>query len=150
MRRLSKTQTKDIDAALRILKKQWMQITVKELKAELTSRGIVDTSGLLNSIRGNASTEPMVLMYKLYGQFVDMGVGRGRSATVNREAASVNRNYAIMQGKRGSRRAKRHKWYSRRMGKEQHRLTELLVNLYGQAGTDAIISAVPLRIELTF
>ena len=148
--RMAKLLEKDLKAAAVALQRDWLKITVDELKNELVGRGIFRSFNLKNSINGHTQGDNyMVLQYLLYGMFVDMNVGRGRDKSTNRETAMVNKLYALTMGKRQGRGAKRYMWYSKRMAKEQNRLAELLANLYADAGMEAVASAMPVRIELT-
>jgi hypothetical protein len=147
--RLTHEQLKNIEAAAAQVKKSWLNITVRELKKELHSRGINTTNTLNNSVVGDTHGKEMLLQYRMYGAFVDMNVGKGRSLDKNRESAMISKLYNSMNGTRGGRRAKRYMWYSKRMGKEQYRLAEIMMKLYGDAGEEAIKQAIPIRIELT-
>jgi hypothetical protein len=148
MKRLHRSQEINLTITARKIKKDWLSITLKRLKNELSQRGINDTNTLLNSVEGSMGTDVIYLQYMMYGKFVDMNVGRGRGLERNAEKVMMDRLMAQMMGKRPGRRQKKHQWYSRRMGKEQYKLGILLADMYGQAGTDAILQAMPKVIEL--
>ena len=149
MRRISKGTIRELEAAERQLKRDWTHITVDNLKDEIIGRGLMNTTALKNSITGQSGDDVQLLTYLLYGKYVDMDVRRGRTLEGRQDANLLNQLYSIStQGKRAGRRAKKHQWYSRRIRREQRRLAELMVDLYGDAGVDAVIDFIPTRLEL--
>lgn len=145
---------KTIAAAAKKLHKDWLKITVKALKAEIKARGIKNSGALEASIEGAVMSYAnggahMELEHLLYGMFVDMNVGRGRTRESNAENAMMERLYNQSMGIRGGRRAKKYMWYSRRMGKEQYKLGKLLMDLYASTCVDMAVNAMPRRIDLT-
>lgn len=87
-----------------------------------------------HEIIGNGSLPTEVrLMFKYYGKFVDMGVGRG----IKLEDVKSNR-MDFSAGVGGSaRRAK--KWYSKTFYSEVMKLGEILARKYGRLGMLSII-----------
>lgn len=130
------------------LRREWLRILVKELEEEITKRGISKTGGLWKSLSGTHGPNVSILQYLLYGAFVDMGVGRGRGMEDVRETAMINRVYNQMMGRRNGRMAKKYRWYSKRMAREQHKLAELMAELYADACADELMNALPSRIEI--
>jgi hypothetical protein len=149
MKRVSKTTAKELEIAERQLKKDWVRITVDNLRDEIIGRGLIDTMKLRNSLDGKSGDEMQVITYMMYGKYLDMNVGRGRTVDSGREDALVSNLYSLSTtGRRAGRRAKKHQWYSRRIRREQKRLAELLVDLYGDTGIEMVLEFIPTRIEL--
>lgn len=149
MRRIGKGSIRELEAAERQLKRDWTHITVDNLKDEIIGRGLMDTTALKNSITGQSGDDVQLLTYLMYGKFVDMDVRRGRNLEGRQDANLLNQLYSIStKGKRAGRRQKKHQWYSRRIRREQRRLAELMVDLYGDAGVDAVLDFIPKRLEL--
>jgi hypothetical protein len=130
------------------LRREWLRILVKELEEEVSKRNIKDTGALQKSLKGSHNSSVDVLHYLMYGAFVDMNVGKGRGLETQRENAMISKIYNQMMGRRNGRMAKSFRWYSKRMAREHKRLAELMAELYADAGVDAILAAIPDRIEI--
>lgn len=91
------------------------------------------------------------LSYAVHGLFVELGVGRGMGAGITKDNGA---DYARRRNKRGQlhrheRRAKR--WFSKQMGRETKRLSELASELWGQvmlASVEAGLPTEPVTINL--
>ncbi|MGI4833267.1 MAG: hypothetical protein ACRYFK_07380 [Janthinobacterium lividum] len=121
----------------RELAAQWLDITVERFVANIRRLRIGQTGALLASFRqeviGEAGSDQLRLRlsYALYGKFVDMGVGRGMGAGGRKGDDGYDR---VRNGRGQLRRYQRRqkKWYSTEMAHQTHRLSELLLDLYGQ------------------
>lgn len=84
-----------------------------------------------SSMIGNV-TGVSILRFKfpIYGRFIDMGVGKGTSFEERRTWRSKRLGERqVIHDRTSSRRPVR--WYSKRKGYNQHRLSEVLVKRYG-------------------
>jgi hypothetical protein len=118
------------------LAEQWLTITVERFVANIRKLRIGNTGQLLASFRkeviaaAGADQMRLRLSYALYGQFVDMGVGRGMGAGQRKGSDGYERvRNSRGRLRRHERKAKR--WYSTEMAHQTHRLSELLLDLYG-------------------
>lgn len=116
---------------------QWLDVTVERFVANMRRLRIQQTGALMASFKkevvGAAGADQLKLRlsYALYGKFVDMGVGRGMAAGVRKGDDGYERvRHSRGQLRRHQRQAKR--WYSTEMAHQTHRLSELLLDLYGQ------------------
>ena len=127
----------------------WLKYSIEKFRANLKRLKIGSTQDLYNSLAGELVSAAggdelkLRLSYAVYGMFVDMGVGRGMGAGVTKTQGA---DYARLRNKRGqlhhhARRAKR--WYSRQMGRETHRLSELVSELWGTVGLATAAAAAP-------
>jgi hypothetical protein len=140
----------------RDLAEAWLKFSIEKFQANLKRLRIGSTQDLYNSLQGELVSAAggdelkLRLSYAVYGMFVDMGVGRGMGAGVTK---AQGEDYARLRNKRGQlhqheRRAKR--WYSRQMGRETHRLSELVSELWGTVGLATAAAALPAEpIEIT-
>lgn len=130
---------------------KWLDITIERFVANMRRLRIEHTGALLASFRkeviGSAGADQLRLRlsYALYGKFVDMGVGRGMAAGVRKGDDGYDR----VRNTRGQ--LRRHQrqarpWYSTEMAHQTHRLSELLLDLYGQV---LITTATDVASELT-
>lgn len=71
------------------------------------------------------------LAYALYGKFVDMGVGRGMGAGVTKKDDGYDR-IRKTRGQLRRHTRKPRNWYSREMSYQTKRLSELMLDLYGE------------------
>lgn len=115
--------------------KKWLDITISKFIENMRRLRIQDTGALMASFRQQvvASAEgrlQLTLSYALYGKFVDMGVGRGMGAGVKKGDDGYDR---IRQTRGQLRRHTRQprNWYSRELGYQTKRLSELMLDLYG-------------------
>ena len=137
------------------LAQQWLDITVEHFVANMRRLRIGKTGQLLASFRkeviaaAGADRLRLRLSYALYGQFVDMGVGRGMGAGLRRGDDGYDRiRNTRGRLRRKQRRAKR--WYSTEMAHQTHRLSELLLDLYGQVALATTRTAVPGETTINF
>ena len=115
---------------------KWLDITITRFIENMRKLRINDTGALLASFQkqvvGSAEGRLQLrLSYALYGKFVDMGVGRGMGAGVTKKDDGYDR----IRKNRGQLRRHTRKprnWYSREMGYQTKRLSELMLDLYGQ------------------
>lgn len=138
---------------VRAIYRDWLRILAERLVKELNDRGIHDTGKLEMSIKteivaASGDGANMNLDYLLYGMFVDMNVGRGRTLEDAADNRLMDRHDSFMAGRRHSRRAKKYQWYSRRMGKEMYILGALLGEFYADESVDVIMRTMPDRIHL--
>jgi hypothetical protein len=135
----------------------WLTFSLEKFQANIKRLKIGSTQELYNSLKGElisaagADELKIRLSYALYGMFVDMGVGRGMGAGVTKDQGS---DYARLRNQRGQlhrhqRQAKR--WWSKQIGRETHRLSELASQLWGTvmlASASAAVPDVPVEITL--
>ena len=133
----------------RELAEAWLKFSIEKFRANLKRLKIGSTQDLYNSLAGELVSAAggdelkLRLSYAVHGMFVDMGVGRGMGAGVTKAQGA---EYARLRNKRGQlhhheRRAKR--WYSRQMGRETHRLSELVSELWGTVGLATAAAYLP-------
>lgn len=137
------------------LAQQWLTITVERFAANIRKLRIGSTGALLASFKkeviGDAGSDRLRLRlsYALYGKFVDMGVGRGMAAGQRKGSDGYERvRNSRGQLRRHQRRAKR--WYSTEMAHQTHRLSELLLDLYGQVALAKTSDVVPGETTINF
>ena len=137
------------------LAQQWLTITVERFAANIRKLGIGSTGALLASFRteviaaAGSDRLRLRLSYALYGKFVDMGVGRGMAAGQRKGSDA----YARVRNTRGrlrrhTRRAKT--WYSKEVAHQTHRLSELLLELYGNVALAQTQDVGQGNLTLTF
>jgi hypothetical protein len=144
------TVLSEMDVAL-----QWLDITVERFLANIQRLKIKNTGHLAESFRkeviGAAGGDQLKLRisYALYGQFVDMGVGRGMGKGIRKGADGYDaiRN-SRGQLKRKTRRPK--KWRTPQLMYETHRLSEVMSARYGQVMLALVRDVLPPRVEITF
>jgi hypothetical protein len=118
------------------LAQQWLTITVERFVANMRKLRIGSTGALAASFRteviGAAGSDRLRLRlsYALYGKFVDMGVGRGMAAG-QRKGSDGYERVRNSRGRLRRMRRKAKRWYSSEMAHQTHRLSELLLDLYG-------------------
>ncbi|MBJ6109425.1 hypothetical protein JAO73_10400 [Hymenobacter sp. BT523] len=133
----------------RDLAEAWLTFSIEKFRANLKKLRIGSTQELYNSLAGELVSAAggdelrLRLSYAVYGMFVDMGVGRGMGAGVTK---AQGEDFARLRNARGQlhrheRKAKR--WYSRQMGRETHRLSELVSELWGSVMLASVGSALP-------
>ncbi|MGI4762327.1 MAG: hypothetical protein ACRYF0_16575 [Janthinobacterium lividum] len=127
---------------------EWLDITIERFVANLRRLRIVNTGTLLASFKkqviGDAQGDQLKLRlsYALYGQFIDMGVGRGMAAGQRKGSDA----YARVRNTRGQLRRHARKarlWYSKEIAHQTKRLAELMLELYGQVLVPQILTALP-------
>jgi hypothetical protein len=127
----------------------WLKYSIEKFQANIKRLKIGSTQDLYNSLKGELVSAAggdelkLRLSYAVYGMFVDMGVGRGMGAGITKAQGA---DYARLRNSRGQlnrheRRAKR--WYSRQIGRETHRLSELVSALWGTVMLASASQAVP-------
>jgi hypothetical protein len=115
--------------------KKWLDITISNFIDNMRKLRIQDTGALMASFQqqvvGSAEGRLQLrLSYALYGKFVDMGVGRGMGAGVRQGDDGYDR----LRRNRGQLRRHTRKprnWYSRELSYQTKRLSELMLDLYG-------------------
>jgi hypothetical protein len=124
-------QLNELDVA-----KKWLDITITSFIENMRKLRIHDTGALMASFQqqvvGSAEGRLQLrLSYALYGKFVDMGVGRGMGAGTKKDDDGYDR---IRQTRGQLRRHTRkpRNWYSRELSYQTKRLSELMLDLYGQ------------------
>lgn len=127
---------------------QWLQFTLQNLREQVVKLKVRDTGHLLSSIQGHLiaaagdDVERIAVAYAAYGQFVDMGVGRGMGAGVRKS----NEAYTKIRDERGQlyrHSRKKRQWYSKEMGRQTFRLSTLLSDFYGETMIALALDAVP-------
>ncbi len=132
---------------------KWLEFTLSNLRDNLRKLHVSDTGALLASVQGQllaaagGDVERLTIAYAAYGQFVDMGVGRGMGAGVRQS----NSAYARIRDARGqlhqhSRKAR--PWYSKEIGRQSVRLGVLLSDYYGETTIARITDALPAQVEI--
>lgn len=135
----------------RALAEAWLKFSLEKFRGNLRKLKIGSTQDLFNSLSGELVSAAggdqlkLRIAYAIQGLYVDMGVGRGMGAGVTKEAGG---DYARLRNERGQlhrheRKAKR--WYSKQMGRETHRLSELVSDLYGTVMLASVGSALPAK-----
>lgn len=133
---------------------QWLDITIERFVENLRKLRVLNTGTLLASFRkqviGDAQGDQLKvrLSYSLYGQFVDMGVGRGMAAGQRKGSDA----YARVRNTRGQLRRHTRKarpWYSKEIAHQTKRLAELMLDLYGQVLVPQVLSALPGETSLS-
>lgn len=109
----------------------------KELKRLRVGRS---GSRLRNSVKISNTQKRILIEYLRYGQFVDMGVGKGTKFG-KRSARTANK----LLGSSKQRKAK--KWYSKNYRWAQLRLAERLVQNAGDNTLEALYKAIPQTVE---
>lgn len=110
----------------------WADITIKIWKAKITSLNIYETGALLGSllnaltISAGNNVSKVEFSFKLYGIFVDMGVGR-----------EISKGNGGDLGFTPTR--KRKEWYSRVFYREVMKLKDILMEKYGREVAENII-----------
>lgn len=134
---------------------QWLDITVERFVANMRKLKIENTGSLLVSFRkevvGAAEGDQLRirLSYALYGKFVDMGVGRGHGQGVKKGDDGYNR----LRNTRGQLRRferKARPWYSKEVAHQTKRLSELMLDLYGQVLVAKTTDALPGETIINF
>lgn len=116
--------------------KKWLDITITRFIDNMRKLRISDTGALMASFKkqvvGSAESRlQLTLSYALYGKFVDMGVGRGMGAGVRKGDDGYDR-IRKTRGQLRRHTRKPRNWYSREMSYQTKRLSELMLDLYGQ------------------
>lgn len=109
----------------------WARITIELWKKELRKKKIGITGDLANSFqreikRQGAEIAEVMLKFKMYGRFVDMGVGNGVKAYergTNRANSVANRRYGTNLASSGR---KSKLWLNKIKTAQAYRLGELL------------------------
>ncbi|HEX8506335.1 MAG TPA: hypothetical protein VF630_13285 [Hymenobacter sp.] len=134
----------------------WLKFSLEKFRANLKRLRIGSTQDLYHSLSGELVSAAggdelkLRIAYAIQGLYVDMGAGRGMGAGVTKAAGA---DYARLRNDRGllhrhERKAKR--WYSRQIGRETHRLSELLSDLWGEVHVaTAVAQAPPGPVEIT-
>jgi hypothetical protein len=133
----------------------WLDITVERFVANMRRLKIENTGTLLASFRKNVIGAAdgdqfrLRLSYALYGKFVDMGVGRGSGAGIRKGDDGYDR----LRNSRGKLRRQARKarpWYSKEVYAQTKRLSELMLDLYGQVLIAKATDALPGETIITF
>lgn len=116
--------------------KKWLDITISRFIDNMRRLRIQDTGALMASFKqqvvGSAEGRlQLTLSYALYGKFVDMGVGRGMGAGIKKGDDGYDR-VRKTRGQLRRHTRKPRNWYSREIGYQTKRLSELMLDLYGQ------------------
>lgn len=136
----------DFGAMQRQIGQQWLRFSIEKFQANIRKQKIGSTGELLASFRGQVVAAAggdelkLRLAYAVQGLFVDMGVGRRRQ----KEVAPDERRLRGRGGRfvrQGGRTAK--PWYAQQMGRERHRLAELLTDATGRLALASIATVLP-------
>jgi hypothetical protein len=139
----------------RELAMKWLDITIERFVANVKQLKIQNTGALLASFRkeviGGTGGDPLRLRlsYALYGKFVDMGVGRGMAAGVKKKDDGYDR-VRNTRGKLRRHTRKPRQWYSREVAFQTKRLSELMLDLYGQLYVTQATDALPGEVLINF
>jgi hypothetical protein len=140
----------------RDLAEAWLKFSLEKFRGNIRKLRIGSTQDLFNSLSGELVSAAggdelrLRIAYAIQGMYVDMGVGRGMGAGVTKAAGA---DFARLRNERGQlhrheRRAKR--WYSKQMGRETHRLSELVSELWGTVMLASVGSALSAEgVEIT-
>jgi len=124
------TQLNELEVA-----KKWLDITIANFIDNMRKLRIQDTGALMASFQkqvvGSAEGRLQLrLSYALYGKFVDMGVGRGMGAGITKKDDGYDR-IRKTRGQLRRHTRKPRNWYSRELSYQTKRLSELMLDLYG-------------------
>jgi hypothetical protein len=120
----------NMDAAV----KGWADVAIQRFKEALTKQGVEEYSrDLLESLvaelsRSGGDIEKVIIKFKGYGRFVDMGVGRG--VAKGEKGSKAFGKYRQDNGKLKKYGRKSKPWYSKTKTREVAILRELLVTQY--------------------
>jgi hypothetical protein len=132
----------------------WLDITLSNLRERVKELRIQDTGALLASIQGHLvssagdDVQRLSIAYAVYGQFVDMGVGRGMGAGLRK----VNSQYATIRDERGrlfNHARKARPWSSKELGRQTLRLSVLLSDYYGRTTLATLQAALPGEVGIS-
>lgn len=130
----------------------WARVMRGRLRRSLRKKNVGISFGLFSSIAtqvissSGGDVEKIILFYRLYGGFVDMGVGRGQKI---REGKDVQKGNSLERSLHGSRRGYRpRRWYSKIIFGETARLAELMAEHYGTFEIARVMDELPKEIHL--
>jgi len=132
---------------------KWLDYTLDDLRANIRRLKINDTGHLLASVEGHlvaaagGDVQKLSIAYAAYGQFVDMGVGRGMGAGTRKRDS----DYARLRDERGQLHKfsrKPRPFSSKVIGRQSFRLGVLLSDYFGSTITATIQAALPAQITL--
>jgi hypothetical protein len=127
--------------------KKWVEITIERFKKKIDNLKLIYSGNLKNSLvihlisSANGNVERLKLAYLLYGQFQDMGVGRGQKF----EDIKSNGEQIRAAGMKGR---SPKKWYSKTIYAEVNALADILMKQYGLQAETAILENLPTTINI--
>jgi hypothetical protein len=129
---------------------QWAKITIERFQKQFPKLKI-NQGKLFNSFTQSVTaTDSGIAMitftYALYGQYVDMGVGRGVAVGARGSAAFSGYRNEKGQILRMKRRPK--KWYSPVIFKEQVMLMHIMADTFGDKAVRDIVRNLPQKFEI--
>lgn len=136
--------------------RSWAKNTDKYLSQNITKNNLVKSHSLVRSVvidsRIGKDYSEFELRYLLYGMFVDMGVGKGRSLGSNRDTRLMRSIDAQLAGKKFVRRKGKRKtmWYSKEMYNRTQKLARSMAEYYAGLGVMEVASKLPQFIEMKF
>lgn len=133
---------------------KWLEFTLDNLRENLRKLKVNDTGELLASVQGQlvgaagGDVTKLNIAYAIYGQFVDMGVGRGMGAGIRRRDSE----YEKIRDQRGALlryERKKRQWYGPEIGRQSVRLGVLISQWYGENMIAKVTDALPGTIDIS-
>lgn len=125
------------------LASEWARITIEKWRTALNAKKIGQSSQLYNSflsniiINANGDISKIELMFRFYGRFVDMGVGRGTTISqVGDKPSQKARAAQLIAGRTPK------KWYSKTKTAEVRKLNELMAQHFAFQGTAVMLEGL--------
>lgn len=125
----------------------WQKFTIKDWQKSIQKARIGNTNDLLRSFTRNlvnqsgGDVEKLIFIFKYYGKFPDMGVGRG----VKLGDVSELRTERGLIGKQKGNRRRPKKWYNKPFYANIQRLTEILTEKYGTYTGNMIVNEIEFK-----
>jgi hypothetical protein len=125
----------------------WQKFTVKDWQKSIQKMRIGVTNDLYNSFinslvqQSGGDVEKLIFIYKYYGKFPDMGVGRG----VKVGDIAENRTVRGLTGQKIGRGRRAKKWYNKPFYSNLNRLSVILAEKYGTHIANTIVNEIEFK-----
>ncbi len=126
----------------------WQNFTVKDWQKSIQKLQVMHTNELFNSFQkniarqANGDIQKLIFIYKYYGKFPDMGVGRG----IKIGDIAENRTVKSLTGKKTNKGRRAKKWYNKPFYSNLQRLSEILAEKYGTYTAQTIVNEIEFKI----
>lgn len=130
----------------------WARVLRSRLRRSLRKKNVGQSFGLFSSIAtevvaaSGGDVEKILLFYRMYGAFRDMGVGRGQKIGDVKGAGQARSLEKALHG--SGRGYKRKAWYSGVIFGETAKLGELMAKHYGTFEIARVMDELPKEIHL--